>query len=124
MEVIRILGPFPNVRNTLLGQVMEFKKSSGGGGEGRTNIKIRYDSIVDGIGKQLNAGTEEDKRFVNLDVLYADEEVIICVVPPAADTKNADGTIDALLGEGGKNVLLFLKEDEMEEKLELARVAG
>jgi len=123
MEVIRILGPFPNVRNTLLGQVMEFKKSNSGGGEGRTNIKIRYDSIVDGIGKQLNAGTEEDKRFVNLDVLYADEEVIICVVPPAADTKD-DGTIEALLGEGGKNVLLFLKEDEMEEKLELARVAG
>lgn len=139
MEVIRILGPFPNVRNTLLGQVTEFQKISGSGGGGigadlsndgqQTRIKIRYDSIVDGIGKQLNAGKDGDMRFVDLNVLYANEEVIICVVPPSSDDKKTvdtsadDEKIDAL-GEGGKNVLLFLKEDELEDKLEMMRVAG
>ena len=38
MEVIRILGPFPNVRNTLLGSVTDVSK---GTDAGATGIRIR-----------------------------------------------------------------------------------
>jgi len=133
MEVIRILGPFPNVRNTLLGQVSDIQKGAfDQDGGGRASIKIRYDSIVDGIGKELNAGAKEDTRFVDLDILFVDEEIIICLVPSSAmvdaggktDTASAFGLGEGVEGEGGKNILLFLREDELEEKLELMRVAG
>jgi len=121
MEVIRILGPFPNVRNTLLGQVTQFRK---GGDDGSVNagIQIRYDSIVDGIGKEVNAGTEEDKREFNLNILYADEELIIGVVPSESDNSGISGIPGC--GKDGTNLLIFLKENELEEKLEEMRVAG
>lgn len=130
MEVIRILGPFPNVRNTLLGQVADVRKGPSMGDQshgGRTGIQVRYDSIVDGVGKELNAGKQEDTRFVDLDVLFVDEEIIVCLVP-SSDTVDGDDALGlgagAAAGKDGKNVLLFLKEDELEEKLELMRVAG
>lgn len=121
MEVIRILGPFPNVRNTLLGRVMSFRKN-GGEGDGSTSVLIKYDSIVDGIGKELNAGTDDDRREFDLNILYADEQAIIAVVPSEDDNSTVGGISGC--GVDGKNVLLFLREDSLEDKLEELRVAG
>jgi len=107
MEVIRILGPFPNVRNTLQGQIIDVKQSS------KSRIKIRYDSIIDGIGKELKSDGEE--RIIELTVLFVNEDAIICAVPNS-DTKN-------VLGNDGANVLVFLKENDLETKLKQMRVS-
>lgn len=104
-EVISILGPFPNVRNTLQGSIIELAQS---------NMKIEYDSIIDGTGKEVKAGTDDDVRQVELDLLFADESIIVCEAP--SDNEES-------MSNNGKNVLVFLKEDEMEEKLEAMRVA-
>merc|ERR1711957_148476 len=122
MEVIRILGPFPNVRNTLMGQVTSFRDNGVDGGSDGTSIGIRYDSIVDGVGKELDAGTEDNKREFNLNIIYADEEAIIAVVPNEDDDSSVSGVPGC--GKDGKNVLLFLKEDELEERLDKMRVGG
>jgi hypothetical protein len=113
MEVIRILGPFPNVRNTLQGSVVEMKK----GENGEDVIKICYDSMMDGLGKEISAGKEGNLRYVDLNVLYADENAIVCVVPSEEDY------ISRPFGEKGKNVLLFIKEDDLSYRLEELRAA-
>ena len=109
IEMIRILGQSTNLRKTLLGSVIDV--SAQGGGEWEKGLRIRYDFIVDGVGKYLNTGKEEEERNVELDVLFVNEKMLLVVVP----------------GEDGKgmgwvrtNVLLFLAEDELEDKLELA----
>jgi len=104
-EVISILGPFPNVRNTLQGSIIELSQS---------NMKIEYDSIIDGTGKEVKAGTSDDVRQVDLNILFADENIIVCEAPTDDDE---------FMSNNGKNVLVFLKEDEMEEKLGAMRVA-
>jgi hypothetical protein len=113
MEVIRILGPFPNVRNTLQGSVVEMKR----GKNGEDTVKICYDSMVDGLGKEISAGKEGNLRYVDLNVLYADEKAIVCVVPSEEDS------ISGPFGEKGKNVLLFIKEDDLKFRLEELRAA-
>lgn len=113
MEVIRILGPFPNVRNTLQGSVVEMKK----GENGEDVIKLCYDSMMDGLGKEISAGKEGNLRYVDLNVLYADENAIVCVVPSEEDS------ISGPFGEKGENVLLFIKEDDLNVRLEELRAA-
>jgi hypothetical protein len=113
MEIIRILGPFPNVRNTLQGSVVEMKK----GESGEDVIKLCYDSMMDGLGKEISAGKEGNLRYVDLNVLYADENAIVCVVPSEEDS------ISGPFGEKGENVLLFIKEDDLNLRLEELRAA-
>ena len=55
------------------------------------------------------------ERYVNLQVLYAHEEILVCVV--AQEDSNSDESVKSLLGKNGENILLFLKEDEMDMKL-------
>jgi hypothetical protein len=89
--------------------------------------------MVDGLGKEISAGKEDNLRSVKLDVLYSDEYALVCVVPKRSD-KSDDGDEDGIdtynsgdeygpLGENGKNVLLFLKEDDLDSKLEGLRAA-
>ena len=105
-EVIRILGPFPNVRNTLKGDVSLPKSAS--------KMSISYDSMIDGTGKQILAGSEDNKKALDLDVLFADENAIICAVP----SEEGSG-----VGEQGSRVLFFAAEDSLNVKLEMLRVA-
>jgi hypothetical protein len=105
IEVIRVLGPFPNVRNTLNGSGMT--KAEG-------EWKITWDSMIDGTGKELLADKEENTRLVELKVQYCDETMIVANVPGDENP----------LAENGKNVLLFIRDENMEEKLETLRVAG
>uniref|UniRef100_A0A7S2A8V2 Uncharacterized protein n=1 Tax=Trieres chinensis TaxID=1514140 RepID=A0A7S2A8V2_TRICV len=114
IEVIRILGPFPNVRNTLKGDT-----SVGRGNDVR--LDITYDSMVDGTGKEVLAGTEDNIRRVALQVLFADEEAIVCAMP--AEEEGADEGEDDPLGNSGSRILLFVKEDQLDGKLDVLRVS-
>ncbi len=113
LEVIRILGPFPNVRNTLLGDIEMNKKS-------QQSMNFCYDSMVDGTGKEILAGEESNKKLVKLHVLYADQNAIVLVVPPVDDNITLDD--DYIYGNNGKNILLFTKTDDLQSELARLRV--
>ena len=122
LEVIRIIGPFPNVRNTLQGSI---KIQSSQEDQWNTNgilkldrIQITYDSMMDGLGKEISAGTRDNLRYVDLDIAFCDENVIVALVP-----KDVEDDSSSLFGENGENVLLFLKEDDLDYKLEELRAA-
>mmetsp|Transcript_26292 Transcript_26292/g.54760 ORF Transcript_26292/g.54760 Transcript_26292/m.54760 type:complete len:280 (-) Transcript_26292:56-895(-) len=87
-EVIRIIGPFPNVLNTLSGEARV---------ESSDVITFTIDSVVDGTGKEL---VGEEPRVVTPKVLYASEAAIIF------DT--ADGK------ESAPKYLIFVREEDVE----------
>ena len=125
LEVIRILGPFPNVRNTLKGELKVKKLNSNGiaantNGKEREGVRmeISYTSMVDGTGKEILAGKEDNVKRVELDVWFANEKALVCTVP-----SDEDGNGDPLSGGDGSNLLLFLKEDDLDESLEKLRAA-
>lgn len=116
-EVIRIVGPFPNVKNELKGntQVANPKRSRGDA----TSVaewNIAWDSMVDGTGREVTAGPEV--RNVVLQVLFADPEAIVAVVPDETGAPRADP-----FQEDGKHVLVLVKEEALDDKLEALRVA-
>jgi hypothetical protein len=123
-EVIRILGPFPNVLNTLQGSSQIVKTTDNNDNTDNTNDNnvvgwsITWDSMVDGTGKELLAGTQENKKTVNLQVYYCDPSVLVAVVPPASGTVRADP-----LEADGAHVLVFVRDETMDETLEALRVA-
>jgi hypothetical protein len=121
LEVISIFGPFPNVRNTLQGSIMEEKSTERevmGASITENKVKFMYDSMFDGLGKEISAGKEDNVRYVDLNILYADEKALVCVVP----SDNSKG-IDDEFGDNGENVLLFLKEDDLDLKLDQLRAS-
>jgi hypothetical protein len=111
-EVIRILGPFPNIKNELKGTSKATKTSDAG----VTDWTINWDSMIDGTGKEISAGKEV--RQVDLQVIVAEPSAIIAIVPRENKEQRQD-----LLEEKGEHVLVFIKENEMDEKLEALRVA-
>jgi hypothetical protein len=114
-EVIRILGPFPNVKNTLQGRCSS--SSSNSSGSRKQDWKLVWDSMIDGTGKELLAGKEQNTRIVLLDVYYSDEQVIVAAVP-GTTTPTQDP-----LEDKGKHVLVFVRDDALDEKLVALRVA-
>ena len=115
LEVIRVLGPFPNVKNVLQGN----SKVDSAGGD-LEEWKITMDSMVDGTGKEILAGTEDNIRRVGLHVYFSDERAIVAVVPPTegdGSRRRADP-----LEENGKHVLVFVREQSLDDKLESLRV--
>eukprot|EP00546_Thalassionema_frauenfeldii_P015007 CAMPEP_0178913426 /NCGR_PEP_ID=MMETSP0786-20121207/10834_1 /TAXON_ID=186022 /ORGANISM="Thalassionema frauenfeldii, Strain CCMP 1798" /LENGTH=309 /DNA_ID=CAMNT_0020586163 /DNA_START=171 /DNA_END=1097 /DNA_ORIENTATION=+ len=115
-EVISVLGPFPNVRNTLYGKcqvpkVSGIKAASASNNDSSSPWVIEWQSMIDGTGKEILPG--KDKRIINLDVPFADSSTIVAVVPKE-DGKKCDDPLES----NGANVLLFVREDEMDEKLE------
>ena len=86
-------------------------------GEDIAGMKITYDSMVDGTGKEIMAGTADNIRRADLQVYFADEEAIVAVVPPKS------GFRDDPLEANGSNVLVFLREKELDEKLDALRVS-
>lgn len=107
LEVIRVLGPFPNIRNTIQGQISKPKKKSKS-----TKITLTYTSVVDGTGKELIAN-KSSERTVPLRLLFADTEAIIATTD---DDDQTDPWSDP------SNLLLFVGEDELDERLEALRV--
>mmetsp|Transcript_126189 Transcript_126189/g.353364 ORF Transcript_126189/g.353364 Transcript_126189/m.353364 type:complete len:445 (-) Transcript_126189:10-1344(-) len=125
LEVIRILGPFPNVRNTLQGNVKLLKSSNNNNNKSAldddasvTTMNIVMDSMVDGTGKEIMAGKEENVRRVNLELYFADERAMVAVVPPEDGSRRANP-----LENKGFNVLVFLQEEDLDEKLDSLRVS-
>lgn len=131
LEVIRILGPFPNVRNALKGdvKVMKTKGSGFSGGavpssdeSGREAVRmnIAYNSMIDGTGKEILAGKATNVKYVDLDIWFANEKAIVCTtVNEDLDDANAD----PLMSGSGEKVLLFVSEDNLDESLEKLRAA-
>mmetsp|Transcript_1698 Transcript_1698/g.3864 ORF Transcript_1698/g.3864 Transcript_1698/m.3864 type:complete len:425 (-) Transcript_1698:234-1508(-) len=118
LEVISITGPFPNIRNTLQGETKIMK--GGGISDGNSNmekLRIDVDSMTDGTGKELLPPGEKS-RIVDLDVYFSDERAIVAVVPPSEDDDDTDP-----LRMDGQNVLVFVREDEMDDKLDSLRVS-
>ena len=73
------------------------------------------DSMVDGPGKEISAGTQDNVRRVDVDVYYADENVMVAVVPNESRGSPMD--------DNGKDILVFLREENLEEKLDALRVS-
>eukprot|EP00815_Leptocylindrus_aporus_P010114 CAMPEP_0116065058 /NCGR_PEP_ID=MMETSP0322-20121206/9498_1 /TAXON_ID=163516 /ORGANISM="Leptocylindrus danicus var. apora, Strain B651" /LENGTH=362 /DNA_ID=CAMNT_0003551223 /DNA_START=111 /DNA_END=1199 /DNA_ORIENTATION=+ len=104
-EVIRILGPFPNVRNILKGDTSVASSNK---------FNIEYTSMVDGTGKEILAGKEENKRNVQLNVMFASDPAIVCSLPIESGENPFDNN--------GQNILVFFKEENLDEELEKLRV--
>lgn len=116
-EVIRILGPFPNVKNTLLGDVsIVSKNNKRNNNNNEKMLDIQFNSMIDGTGKEILAGTSENIRNVDLSVLYASEQIVICKVPDSDDDDDEEEKDD------GSNLLIFFQEVDVEAELELLRV--
>lgn len=109
LEVISIFGPFPNVKNIMQGTA---KPSSGISG---SEMQIIYDKMIDGTGKEITAGTDDNIRRVDLEVAFCDERAIVVVMPD-------DNTNSKAIDNDGKRILLFVREDDLDEKLEELRV--
>lgn len=137
-EVIRILGPFPNVKNTLAGSCSTTTTATSEN-DSFVTWTLSYESMVDGTGKELLAGKEENVRFVDLQVLFSDESILVAVVPPERATRlqsppeqpqrpqRRRGKEQAVqrmepLEQDGKFVLVFMREPDMNVKLEKLRV--
>ncbi|KAK1741291.1 hypothetical protein QTG54_007769 [Skeletonema marinoi] len=121
-EVIRILGPFPTVRNTLRGDVKLTKLPSSTTKLNREGVRmqISYTSMVDGTGKEILAGKADNIKYVDLDIWFANEKVIVATVPPIEEDGGYEQ--DPLKGDGS-NVLLFVQEENLDEQLEKLRAA-
>lgn len=123
-EVIRILGPFPTVRNTLKGDVKLSKLPSSVTQLNREGVRmqISYTSMIDGTGKEILAGKADNIKYVNLDIWFANEKVIVATVPPLEEDGGSGYEDDPLKGDGS-NVLFFVGEENLEEQLEKLRAA-
>ena len=108
LEVISLIGPFPNVKNQLQGTT---EISTDG-----QAVQIVMDRMVDGTGKEIKSDSGDNIRRVDLEVAFSDERVIL-VVMPDSDNKNTQP-----LDDNGKRVLLFIREDDLDERLEELRV--
>ena len=97
-EVIRIIGPFPNVLNSLLGDVTVDKNV----------LTTTYTSIIDGTGKELvNAPNEE--RKMDYEVVFASDEYLVLY---AEKTKKIE------------NLLVFERSVNMDDELMKNRVGA
>ncbi|KAG7369501.1 hypothetical protein IV203_027247 [Nitzschia inconspicua] len=145
LEVIRLLGPFPNVKNTLQGRISDDASKNNG------LVQIVMDSMVDGTGKEIMAGTADNVRRIDLQIQLITDKVLILVVPDTITTTTTgmeDGSVNNKFGarqqrqsskqlvskerprrrndplqENGKHILVFVKEDDLDTKLDSLRVS-
>ena len=122
LEVIRIIGPFPNVRNTLEGACKIGKRGlvygeNSGVEKTVSQLGITYDSMIDGTGKQITAGMDDNVRKLDVHIAFCDENVIVAVVPSENGSVREDP-----FENNGANILFFAKEEELDLKLEALRV--
>jgi hypothetical protein len=132
IEVIRILGPFPNIRNSLSGQVKvttdarSSQTTITGQNTLKKSIRIVYDRMVDGLGKEIATAPNKERSFI-LDILHVSDSAIVCSVPnndkkdgkpkqPMEDWNTAD------IGSGS-SLLILVAENDLNTQLETLRVA-
>jgi hypothetical protein len=147
LEVIRILGPFPNVKNVLQGshestlintpvEALDLPWQ---------HWEITWNSMIDGMGKEILAGQSERVRKVSLQVAFCHPKVLVAVLPPPATATETMNAASALamgknqarsskklssqpvrsdpLEDNGSHVLVFVRDEDMQDKLEKLRVA-
>ena len=130
LEVIRVLGPFPNVKNVLQGSTTIAKASSINNNDNMALVadqwQVTWDSMLDGTGKELLAGTAENIRQVPLDVYFCSKDVLILAVPVQDDATTTSNhlSVPERWGTNGSNLLILVKEEELDVKLEKYRVAA
>jgi hypothetical protein len=96
-EVIRVLGPFPNVKNTLEGT----SKVRAG-----ATLDLSYDTVVDGLGATL---TDTQARKVSFDLVALTRDVLVLRAP--------------VNPVGGDEWLVFERELDLAAALDKLRVA-
>ena len=133
-EVIRILGPFPNIKNTLQGicTVSASPTSSESNNVEQSGAElwdVTWDSMIDGTGKELIGRDNEDVRHVpSLHMLYGDEQIIVASIHQTDQGTTRTVSIDTMdekqtiTTPAAESLLLFVREMEMEEKLTALRV--
>ncbi|CAM9411444.1 unnamed protein product [Scytosiphon promiscuus] len=101
IEVLRVIGPFPNLRNTLSGDC----KSTG-----TDSLNIRYSSMIDGTGKETGGSqTGEQDRVVDVDVAFVGQGALVLQSSAAKSKKAAS--------------LVFAREPDLDGELAKLRVA-
>jgi hypothetical protein len=99
-EVVRILGPFPNVKNTLSGSA-KFAR------QGVDRMTITWQSLIDGTGKENFEGGKT--KVAMLDILYGDDQLIVA--------RLVDKDIPR-----GEECVVFIRDTDMDATLENLRV--
>ena len=133
VEVIRILGPFPNVRNTLRGNVIGLTKQNSNSNSMREGVRleIAYSSMIDGTGREIIKSTDGPRK-VDLDVWFANDKAIVCTVPSSlllgkssgsGDSNNNDDDDEVNPFGNGSNILYFVAEDDLDGALNRLRAA-
>ena len=108
-EVIRLLGPFPNVKNQLQGTYRTTNNSK---------WEIKYDSMIDGTGKEILSAGEQ--RTVELELVFVSPQIILACTPP----ENANNNDPLYWTENyAKGLLVLVEEPNLQDKLETLRVA-
>lgn len=103
-EILRVLGPFPNVRNTLSGSWSLSSAPRPAGGLG-----LVYDTMTDGNGGTIKAPDGSETRSVPFDVAYANGEALVLLN-------------DRTTGSADPQILLFAKETDLEGTFKALRV--
>ena len=75
---------------------------------GTAKWQIGWDSLIDGTGKEVYA---DQVRRVNLHAFYCDEQILVT-------TRDDDPAL-----EDAQGILVFVREDDMDDKLERYRVS-
>jgi hypothetical protein len=119
-EVIRILGPFPNIKNTLQGTCTISNTNTATSKEVNQKMEqwdISWDSMIDGTGKELISGSPGTERKVpTLTMLYGDAQILVASLTSSSTT----GTDPFVVSP--ESVLIFVREMEMDDKLIALRV--
>jgi len=133
LEVIRILGPFPNVRNTLRGNVVGLTKkkrmNDGEDNTERVQLEIAYSSMIDGTGREIIKSTDGPRK-VDLDVWFANDKAIVCTVPSSLLSGKSSGSSgsnddddDVNPFGNGSNILYFVAENDLDGALNRLRAS-
>ena len=136
LEVIRILGPFPNVRNTLRGNVVGLTKkkqmNDGEDNRERVQLEIAYSSMIDGTGREIIKSTDGPRK-VDLDVWFANDKAIVCTVPSSLLSGKSSGSSgsndddddddDVNPFGNGSNILYFVAENDLDGALNRLRAS-
>ena len=135
LEVIRILGPFPNVRNTLRGNVVGLtkkKQMNDGDNRERVQLEIAYSSMIDGTGREIIKSTDGPRK-VDLDVWFANDKAIVCTVPSSLLSGKSSGSSgsndddddddDVNPFGNGSNILYFVAENDLDGALNRLRAS-
>lgn len=106
-EVVRVVGPFPNVRNELSGTWEYSEKAAGFEGDSVSEPRLRctYNEMVDGRNKRTTAATGFKVKTVELDVQYVDRDVLVVFV-----------------AQGGSPTLRLVFEKELQMTAEIGKL--